>query len=250
MDNFQDNPSLSSNGSRRGDSLQSSPYLLPGAIILSAVVIAGAVIYSAGGFNGVASGRLPAQAGGAVGAGGSVENLADDDPFLGNPDAKVTVVEFADFQCPFCGRFFKNTEPEIIEKYVKTGKVKFVYRDFAFLGEESQWAAEAAECAEDQDKFWQYHDYLYTHQKGENDGAFTKENLKRFARVLGFNSAAFDRCLDSGKHREEVEKDTADGRQAGVSGTPTVLVNGKSIVGAVPFAQFQTIIDAALAAGK
>ena len=162
----------------------------------------------------------------------------------------MTLVEFGDFQCPFCGRFFKTTEQEIIEQYVKTGKVKFVYRDFAFLGQESQSAAEAAECADDQGKFWQYHDYLYTHQKGENEGAFTKENLKRFARALGLNGAAFDRCVDNGKYREEVEKDTAEGRGAGVSGTPTVFVNGKPITGAVPFAQFKTAIDEALAAGK
>ncbi len=103
----------------------------------------------------------------------------------GSDSAPVVLIEYADFQCPFCGRFFRDTEMSLINDYVAQGKIKFVYRDFTFLGEESRWAAEAARCAGDQGKFWEYHDYLYNHQSGENQGAFSLDNLKSFAKTLG-----------------------------------------------------------------
>ena len=129
---------------------------------------------------------------------------------------------------------------------MKTGKAKLIYRDFAFLGEESNWASQAARCAGDQGKFWQYHDYLYEHQKGENQGAFNKDNLKNFARELGLDKNGFNTCLDSEKHKQAVENDTEMGRKFGVTGTPTSFINGKLVQGAVPFATFKTAIDAAL----
>jgi len=225
------------------NSSQPSPYLIPGSILVAGALIAGAVIYG-----GLSSGAKPSKGVATVGAGGSrevapIKNLEDNDPILGNPKAKVTLVEFGDFQCPFCGRFFSTTEKQIIDKYVKTGKVKFIYRDFAFLGQESEWAAVATECAKEQGKYWQYHDYLYTHQDGENKGAFAKDNLKSFARELGLNSGQFDSCLDSDKYLEEVRKDTEDGRKAGVGGTPTNFINGRVITGAVPFEQFEQMIE-------
>jgi protein-disulfide isomerase len=167
-------------------------------------------------------------------------------PALGNPKAKVTVVEFGDYQCPFCGRFYKTTEQQLKEEYVKTGKARFVWRDYAFLGEESFWAADAARCANDQGKFWEYHDLLFERQAGENEGAFAKENLKRFARELGLDGNAFDSCLESTKHRIEIESDVKDGSAYGVSGTPTTFINGQKVVGAVPYEQIKVIIDAAL----
>ena len=223
---------------------ESSSLVIPAAIVLAGVLIAGAIIYS-----NLGSGGSPA----ATGLSGEktpqkfdFASLPDDDPLLGNPAAPVTIVEFGDFQCPFCGRFFKTTEPQIIEQYVKTGKARFIYRDFAFLGLESDWAAMASECADEQGKFWQYHDYLYSHQRGENEGAFAKTNLKQFARVVGLDAARFDECVNSEKYRDEIEKDTADGRAAGVQGTPAVFIGNTLITGAVPFAEFQTAIDAAL----
>lgn len=229
-----------------------NPYVIPASIVVAGVLIAAAVIYSDLRDRSVGTGTAAT-----AGGGGNkqqvqqvdkavIEKLADKDPVLGNPGAPVTIVEFGDFQCPFCGRFFKTTEQQIIEKYVKTGKVKFVYRDFAFLGQESEWAAEAAECANEQGKFWQYHDYLYNNQQGENGGAFSKDNLKIFAKNLGLNQAQFDSCLDSDKYLEEVRKDTEDGRNAGVNGTPTSFINGIVVNGAVPFSQFEEIIEAAL----
>lgn len=231
---------------------KNSNFLIPGSIVVAGVIVALAIFATNGGFSRPGSSGIPgAKAPGsvptptppAVIAG----NLEDDDPMLGNPSAPVTFVEFGDFQCPFCGRFFKTTEPQIIDAYVKTGKIKFVYRDFAFLGQESEWAAMAAECANEQGKFWAYHDYLYNHQAGENQGAFAKASLKGFAAALGLDTAKFNQCLDSDKYLDEVKKDTAAGRAAGVSGTPSSFVNGRIIVGALPFDQFKTVIDQALA---
>ena len=134
----------------------------------------------------------------------------------------------------------------IDENYVKSGAVRFGYWNFAFLGEESTWAAEAAECAADQDKFWEYHDTLFASQSGENQGAFSKENLKKLAAEIGLDSGQFNECLDSGKHTEQVQSDTALAQQIGVQSTPSFLVNGTPLVGAVPFDQFQNLIEPAI----
>lgn len=164
-------------------------------------------------------------------------------PPLGDKNAKITIVEFADFQCPFCRNFLENTLSEVKKDYIDKGKVKFYYRNFAFLGSESTWAAEASECANEQDKFWEFHDYLFAHQQGENLGTFSKDNLKKFATELGFDTQKFSGCLDSEKYKTNVEKDLAEGRQAGVSGTPATFVNGMLIGGAQPYSNFKAIID-------
>src|SRR3989344_1080322 len=121
--------------------------------------------------------------------------------------------------------------------------LKIRWRDFAFLGEESFKAAEAARCAGEQGKFWEYHDYLFNHQNGENDGAFADKNLKSFAKTLGFNETAFNSCFDSGKYRKAVEDATAEGKTFGVNGTPATFVNGILVPGAQPFSVFQKIIE-------
>lgn len=164
-------------------------------------------------------------------------------PALGKENAKVTVIEFADFQCPFCEKWFTESGKNLIKDYVDTGKVKFYYRHFAFLGEESNWAAEASYCANDQGKFWDFHDYLFNHQQGENQGAFTKDKLKGFAATLGLNTSTFNSCLDGGKYTKAVTDDTAAGQKAGVSGTPTTFVNGQAMVGAQPYTALKTLID-------
>ncbi|KKW22284.1 MAG: DsbA oxidoreductase [Parcubacteria group bacterium GW2011_GWA1_51_12] len=224
----------------------SNSLLVPGAIIAAGALVALAVIYSGGGTS-----RPPKGAGDlaapAVNNQTANENIADDDPFLGNPEAPVTVVEFSDFQCPFCGRFYKNVEPRLLDEYVKTGKVRFVYRDFAFLGDESTWAAEAAECADEQGKFWEYHNYLFERQNGENQGAFSKVNLKSFAKAVGLEGSKFDQCFDGGKYTAEVEKDLADARALGVNATPTSFINGVKVTGAVPYESFKVSIEEALA---
>lgn len=228
--------------------------LIPGAIVIAGVIIAAAVLW-AGGFGSARKGGNVAGNGNGTGTSVNIEVLADDDPALGDPNAPVTIVEFGDFQCPFCNRFFREAEREIIDTYVRTGKVRFVYRDFAFLGQESVQASEASECADEQGKFWAYHDRVYNfiwdnyyvkNLNGENVGAFSEANLKRLASDTGLDEGKFSECLASRRYKAEVEKDTADGRAAGASGTPTTFVNGKMIVGAVPFSQFEAAIEEAL----
>ncbi|QQG42437.1 MAG: DsbA family protein [Candidatus Giovannonibacteria bacterium] len=214
--------------------------LIPGAIILAGVIVAGAVLYS----------NLPKNPLlGKEGKGEVIKDGADalkiqkDDFVLGNPAAKVAIIEYGDFQCPFCGRFFQTAEQEIKDKYVKTGKAVFSWRDFAFLGEESFRAAEAARCAGDEGKFWEYHDHLFNSQRGENEGAFSDQNLKRFAEELKLDKTKFNSCFDSGKYRKAVEETSNTGRAVGVNGTPATFVNGQLISGAQPFPVFQKIID-------
>lgn len=120
------------------------------------------------------------------------------------------------------------------------------YWHVAFLGEESQWAAEASECAADQNAFWEYHDKLFTSQSGENQGAFNKDTLKQFAADLKLNAQAFNECLDSGKYTQVVQEQTATANQLGVRSTPAFIINGVPLLGAQPFAAFQQIIDEAL----
>jgi protein-disulfide isomerase len=121
--------------------------------------------------------------------------------------------------------------------------VRFGYQHMAFLGPESQWAAEASECAAEQEAFWVYHDRLYDRQSGGNQGAFNQDNLKRLAAELGLDGAAFNTCLDSGKYASLVRTETATVQSLGVTGTPAFLVNGRPLVGAQPFEVFQQIIE-------
>ncbi|MDP3987874.1 MAG: DsbA family protein [Candidatus Levybacteria bacterium] len=164
-------------------------------------------------------------------------------PPLGNKNAKITIVEFADFQCPFCERLYTGALADIKKEYIDKGLVKLYYRNYAFLGAESTNAAEASECANEQGKFWEMHDYLFNHQGGENLGAFSKENLKKFAKDVGLDTGKFNSCLDSDKYKDSVAKDLSDGKAAGVTGTPATFVNGQIVVGAQPFESFKTIID-------
>lgn len=124
--------------------------------------------------------------------------------------------------------------------------MRLVYRHFAFLGPESLAAAEAAECANEQGAFWAYHDTIFANQAGENRGAFSETNLKAFAAQLGLDTKAFNQCLASHRYRDAVIADYQEGQQRGVRSTPTFFINGQKIEGALPFAQFQTLIEAAL----
>lgn len=223
-------------------------FAVPGAIVVAGIIVAGAIIYT-GGF-GSAAGNPGAptlageQANAAAGA-IDMKTLPDDDPSLGDPNAPVTIVEFSDFQCPFCARFFANTLGPLKEKYVKTGKVRLVYRDFPLssIHSEATGAAEAAACANDQGRFWEYHDKIF-----QNQPALGAANYKQWARDLGLDATAFNQCVDARKYADEVQKDFDDGRKAGVSGTPTFFINGKMVVGALPIEEFEIAIEEALAA--
>jgi protein-disulfide isomerase len=181
----------------------------------------------------------------------TIKPVSASDYTQGNPNADVVMIEYADYQCPFCGRFFKQTIEPIEQNYVNTGKIEFVYRDFAFLGAESQEASEAAACANDQGKYWQYHDYLFNHQNGENEGAFASANLETFAKTLGLNTSEFNSCLESGKYAQAVQNSTTEGSSIGVTGTPHsfILKDGKvvnEVDGAYPYSQVSQELDAAL----
>ncbi|MBI4176699.1 MAG: DsbA family protein, partial [Candidatus Aenigmarchaeota archaeon] len=180
-----------------------------------------------------------------AGNGGAIAVSADDDPAAGPADAKVTLIEFSDFQCPFCGRFYEQTLSQIKSNYVDTGKIRFVYRDFPLdsIHPQAKPAALAAECADEQGKFWEYHNKLF-----ENQGSLSDSYYKQLAADLGLDTGQFNTCVDSGKYASEVDKDFQDGAAAGVSGTPTVFVNGQKIVGAQPYGVFEAAIEQALAA--
>lgn len=168
-----------------------------------------------------------------------VQVSADDDPVMGSKDAPVTMIEFSDFQCPYCERFYSQTLPQLEENYIKTGKVRLVFRDFPLsFHQYAQKAAEASECANEQGKFWEYHNKLY-----ENQAALDVDSLKKYAKDLGLDSSKFDQCLDSGKMASEVQKDFTDGQSYGVSGTPSFFINGIELVGAQPYSAFQQLIE-------
>jgi protein-disulfide isomerase len=148
---------------------------------------------------------------------------------IGDPSAPVTVVEWGDYQCPYCGVFSRDVQPHLIQEYVSTGQVRFEYRDLAFLGEESNRAAEAAACAGDQDAFWRYHDTLFANQHGENQGAFSRERLEAMARQLNLDMGEFTQCLENKKHEDRVNAMRQEAQDLGITATPTLVVNGRVI---------------------
>ncbi len=170
----------------------------------------------------------------------------DDDPQLGKADAKVTIIEFGDFQCPFCRAFWRETLPRIKKEYVDTGRVRIVYRDFAHeVHPEALMTAMAAECAEDQGKHWEFHDKVFREQdrRGRDVVRYKVADVKRWATDIGLDAIAFNECLDSERHKTEVQKDYKDGADVGMTGTPVFFINGRALVGAHPFATFQKIIE-------
>jgi protein-disulfide isomerase len=156
---------------------------------------------------------------------------------LGDTTAPVTVVVYADYQCPFCGQFSREVEPKLIQDFVETGQVSLEFRVLPFLGDaevtspdnESVQAAEAAACAMDQGKFWEYNHLLFENQDGENAGAFSDDKLKAFAGTLGLDQAAFDTCLDSGQHQQEILDNLSTYQAAGIASTPTIVIDGQTV---------------------
>ena len=174
-----------------------------------------------------------------------VDVSADDDPFMGPPDAPVTLIEFSDFQCPYCRRV-QGVLKRLMTAY--HGQLKLVFRDFPLrqIHPEAQKAAEAAQCANDQGQFWPYHDRLFATTD------LATEALKQYAVELGLDSETFNTCLDAEKYRQEVQGDIDDALAAGVNATPSFFVNGLPINGAVPFERFVEMVELALqrAAGQ
>lgn len=180
-------------------------------------------------------------------------DLTDDDAILGNPDAPITIVEFSDYQCPYCRVFFNDTYPMLKEKYIDTGKAKLVFRDYPLsFHKDAQPAAIAAECVRDEagdEAYFKMHDMIFEGQnkKGTGTVAITEEELAGYADELGANLSDYNSCIADESMVNEVLADLAAGGAAGVSGTPSFVVNGKFLEGAQPFSEFEILIEGQLA---
>lgn len=171
----------------------------------------------------------------------------DDDAVLGEKSAKVTMIEFTDYQCPFCARHFTQTFAQIKSEYIDTGKVKYIVRDFPLsIHPNAPKASEATECADDQKEFWAMHDLLFQRQALWSSAPNAPDLFKQYAAELKLDAGDFNNCLDNGTYAAEVQKDFADGSSGGVTGTPAFFINGKKLSGAQPFASFKAAIDAEL----
>jgi protein-disulfide isomerase len=162
-------------------------------------------------------------------------------PTLGDADAPVVMVEYGDFRCPFCGEFARETEPKLVDKYVESGTLRMEWRDFPYLGRESVSAALATRAAQEQGKFWEYHDLLYENQSG----GFSDERLVELARETHLDTEEFEADLGSARHQEAVTRDFREGQRIGITGTPTFLINGEMLAGAQPIEVFEDAIEQA-----
>ena len=249
---IQETSSTNDTSSQGGQSLG-----IPGAIVLGSALIAASIYFGLAGLgsaspltaavNGGDSGTEPAQPSAPTNPtapSAPVDVTVGDLPILGDPNAPVLIVEWSDYQCPFCKRAFDDAITKIRDQYIESGEVAFAYRDFAFLGPESNAASNAARCANEQGKFWEYHDELWEQHPGSGHGDhLTADNLKAIAADLGLNTTQFNACVDTEKYAQAVLDDTSAGRSAGVSGTPTTFVNGRIVNGAQPFSAFQAVIE-------
>ena len=180
---------------------------------------------------------------------------ADNDPIIGNSNAPITIIEFSDFQCPFCAKFHIQTLPKIMDEYIKEGKVKLVFRDFPIQSIHSNalLASVAAECANEEGKFKEMHDKLF-----ENQNEWNNKNtddviilFNQYSSEMGIEKEKFDSCIKNGKYIKEIQKDLEDGRTYGISGTPGFFIGNNEIgfielKGAHPFENFKNVIDTQL----
>ena len=175
------------------------------------------------------------------------ENLIQGSTILGNPNAKITIVEFGDYQCTFCYKFHDETMKKINQEYIKTANVNFIYKDFPLNGEQSILASEASYCAQKQNKFWEYHDTLYNNWGGENTGWITENVLQGFARDVGLNMDEFSQCLENSEYRQKVLDNEQFAREIGINATPSFLIFNDSelyrIIGAQPFDKFEQAFE-------
>lgn len=232
---------------------------LPASILIAALMVTIALVYNAGKKTENQAANLT----------GTVDTDTLDSKnidlsnsaLLGKSDAPITLIEYGDYQCPFCARFFEQTESAIRKDYVDTNKVKFAYKDMAFLGPESIAAAEAAACAQDQGKFWEYHDALFNTEikedetddgavngSSERSGNLTRSLFLGLARNLKLDETDFTACLDSHKYRDRVNKETSEANAVMARpSTPSFFMNGKPLFqGALPYASFKQAIDSVL----
>ena len=171
------------------------------------------------------------------------ENLIKGSVLMGSPNAKITIVEFGDYQCTFCYKFHDETMKKITDEYIKTNNVNFIYKDFPLNGKQSILASEAVYCAQKQNKFWEYHNTLYNNWGGENTGWITENVLLGFARDLEMNLDDFSQCLGNSEFRQKVLDNEQFGREIGINATPSFLIFNDNeiyrIIGAQPFEKFE-----------
>lgn len=220
-------------------------YFVPLAIIIAGIIIAGAVVYTKApqsseelsqksGLAQVLPEKEPTK------SSNTKLEITKSDHIRGNPEAVVTIVEFSDFQCPFCQRFHPTVQ-QILEDY--PNEVRWVYKHFPLgFHEQAQPAAEASECAAEQGKFWEFADGLFENQSRLGEGLY-----KELAQNLGLNTNQFEKCLSSGRYKSHIQADYQQGVKAGVTGTPGSFINGKAVSGAVPYNTLKAAIENALA---
>ena len=173
-------------------------------------------------------------------------------PILGNSNAEITLIEFGDYQCHFCNVYYQNTEHEILEKYVMTGKVNVIFKDYTIIGQDSMRAAHAAHCASEQGKFWEYHDTLYNNWGGENNGWAGSENILRFAEEVGLNMNEFVECNVDKRYEQQIAASNTDAQKLGITGTPAFYVISansqqvQTISGAQPYEVFEKVFNSML----
>ena len=175
------------------------------------------------------------------------ENLIKGSVLMGSPNAKITIVEFGDYQCTFCYKFHDETMKKITDEYIKTNNVNFIYKDFPLNGEQSILASEAVYCAQKQNKFWEYHNTLYNNWGGENTGWITENVLLGFARDLEMDLDDFSQCLGNSEFRQKVLDSEQFGREIGIDATPSFLIFNDNemyrIIGAQPFEKFEQVFQ-------
>lgn len=172
-------------------------------------------------------------------------------PLLGSKDAPITMIEFGDYQCFYCNKFYHDTEPDIVKNYVNAGKVRIIFKDFTIIGQDSVNAAHASHCAQEQGKFWEYHDTLYNNWNGENTGWASSNNLLAFAKQVGLDQTKFNQCMTDSKYISTVQGSLSNAKDLGLTGTPDFFIMAPDhsitkIVGAQPFEVFDNLFKSKL----
>ncbi len=234
---------------------------LPVSILVAAIVIGGSIVFATvfrgTGMSGTDAGVTQQ---GTPPVPAAIMNIGSRDAVWGDPNAPVTLVEYGDYQCPFCASFFAQTQAQVAKNYIDTGKVKMVFRNFIVndrtsADHESHNSALAAECSKDQNKFWAFHDAIYSlevkdeavnPQGAENNGNLTRAAFLGIAKSLGMDLPQFTACYDSGKYTSTVQAESDQAAAYGVNATPSFFANGVAIIGAEPYASFKQLFDGLL----
>ncbi len=244
------------NGTQNNQKDDQKNWLLPASILTAAIIIAGSVIYSTGLKNYAPQDSTATPSTNSAQNNAKAVKISEADVILGDPSAPVTIVEFGDFQCPFCAKFFKEIEPQIRKNYIETKKAKMIYKELAFLGPESESAALAASCAKEQGKFWQFHDAIFETEwseaekvmagelrSNENNGDLNRNFFEKTATDLKMDISSFLQCFDSKKYKNEITDNYNEANELmnGKISTPTLFINGQMIQGS--YENISQVID-------